>query len=87
MKKSARIQKSWDIRKGLVLGIIGRGETFIEALKQAPEIRDSLTFERWKGLVRKELDAKTKLYGNGEPLLSEEELNALASIMNPNRGW
>ena len=83
---TARIQKSWEVRRGLIDGILQRGETFVESLKLVPETRESLTFERWKQIVV-ELVAATELYGNGAPLLSEEELTTLASIMNPTRGW
>ncbi len=84
---TARIQKSWEVRRGLIDGILQRGETFVESLKLVPETRESLTFERWKQIVVVELVAATELYGNGAPLLSEEELTTLASIMNPTRGW
>ena len=72
MDTTARIQKSWDVRRGLIDGILQRGETFVESLKLVPETRESLTFERWKQIVEEELAAATDLYGNGEPLLSEQ---------------
>ena len=30
---TARIQKSWEVRRGLIDGILQRGETFVESLK------------------------------------------------------
>ena len=83
----ARIQNSWEMRRSLIDGILQRGETFVESLKLVPETRESLTFERWKQIVKGELSAAIEIYGNGEPLLSEEEITILASIMNPTRGW
>ena len=82
-----RIQKSWDIRTGLIEGILDRGKTLTESFKLAPEMRAALTFEQWKDIVARELEEATALYGNGEPLLSEQELISLATIMNPKRGW
>ena len=82
-----RIQKSWNIRKGLLKGVIEQGEILIEALKLVPESGESITFERWKAIVAKELNEARGLYGNGEPLLSEQELTTLALIMYPVRGW
>ena len=83
----ARIQKSWDVRKGLIEGILERGETLIESFKLAPGLGESLSFEQWQAIVAAELQAAKDLYGNGEPILSDQELVALASIMNPRRGW
>ena len=87
MSTTARIQKSWDVRRVLIDGILQRGETLVESLKLVPETRDSLKFERWKQIVKGELSAAIEIYGNGEPLLSEEEITTLASIMSPTRGW
>ena len=88
MATPARIRESWNIRQGLIDGILNRGETLIESLELIPETRKSITFERWKEIVAKELEEATTLYGtNGEPLLSEQELVTLASITNPCRGW
>ena len=87
MDTTARIQKSWDVRRGLIDGIMQRGETLVESLKLVPETRESITFDRWKHIVEEELAAATELYGNGEPLLSEKELTTLASITSPTRGW
>ena len=84
---AARIQKSWDVRKGLIEGILDRGETLIESFKLAPEMGNALSFEQWKAIVAGELQAAKDLYGNGEPLLSEDELVTLALITNPKRGW
>ena len=84
---TARIQKSWDVRRGLIDGILQRGETLVESLKLVPETRESLTFDRWKQIVEGELVAATELYGNGAPLLSEQELTTLAAITSPTRGW
>ena len=84
---TARIQESWDVRRGLIDGILQRGETLVESLKLVPETRESLTFELWKKIVKGELSAAIEIYGNGEPLLSEEEITTLASIMSPTRGW
>ena len=83
----ARIQKSWNVRRGLIDGILQRGETLVESLKLIPETRAALTSDKWKEIVAKELKEATQLYGNGEPLLSEQELVTLALITNPNRGW
>ena len=33
---AARIQKSWDVRRGLIDGILQRGETLVESLKLVP---------------------------------------------------
>ena len=87
MDTTARIQKSWDVRRGLIDGILERGETMVESLKLVPATRESLTFDRWKQIVARELVAATELYGNGEPLLSDQEITTLASITNPTRGW
>ena len=84
---AARIQKSWDVRRGLIDGILQRGETMVESLKLVPATRESLTFDLWKQIVAGELVAATKLYGNGEPLLSDQEITTLASITSPTRGW
>ena len=82
-----RFQKSWDIRRKLINGIMDRGDTLVESLKLIPESQDAMTFERWKRIVSKELEEATKLYGNGEPLLSDNELTTIAMITNPCRGW
>ena len=87
MKTPDRIQKSWNIRKGLIQGILGRGEILVDSLKLIPETREALTFVRWKAIVAQELEEATRLYGNGEPLLSDSEMFTLAMITNPNRGW
>ena len=87
METQARIQKSWDIRRHLINSILGHGDTLVRSLKLVPETRGELTFERWKAVVAEELKKATALYGNGEPLLSEQELIALAMITNPGRGW
>ena len=87
MDTPARIQKSWNVRRGLIDGVLQRGETLVKSLKLIPETRDALTADKWKAIVAKELEAATRLYGNGEPLLSEQELVTLALITNPNRGW
>ena len=84
---AARIQKSWDVRRGLIEGILQRGETLVQSLKLVPKTRESLTFDQWKQVVERELVAATELYGNGAPLLSEKELTTLALIMSPTRGW
>ena len=87
MDTAARIQKSWDVRRGLIDGILQRGDTLIESLKLVPETRESLTSDRWEQIVEGELAAATELYGNGAPLLSEQEMTTLALITNPTRGW
>lgn len=87
MTDAERIQRSWDVRKGLIEGVLERGETLIESFKLAPEMGESLSFDAWKAIVEQELKEATDLYGNGEPLLSEQELLTLAAIMNPRRGW
>ena len=87
MNTTARIQKSWDVRRGLIDGILQRGETMVESLKLVPATRESLTFDRWKQIVAEELVAATELYGNGEPLLSDQEITTLAAITSPTRGW
>ena len=82
-----RIGKSWAVRRELVQGILERGDTLIEALKLVPETGEGLTFERWKAVVLEEVEKARRLYGNGEPLLTEQEIVALASFLNPRRGW
>ena len=64
-----------------------RGDTLVESLKLIPESRDAMTFDRWKRIVSKELEEATNLYGNGEPLFSDNELTTIAMITNPCRGW
>ena len=34
-----------------------------------------------------EVEGARQMYGNGEPLLTEQEITALASFLNPRRGW
>ena len=87
MTTPERIQHSWNVRKKLIGGILERGDTLVAALKLVPETRDSLTFDKWKAIVARELDEAKRLYGNGEPLLSEQEITTLALILNPSRGW
>ena len=82
-----RIQKSWTIRRELIDKIMQRGETLVASLKLVPETRDSITNNRWKEIVAQELELATRRFGNGEPLLSESELETLAFITNPCRGW
>lgn len=87
MTTSDRIKKSWDVRAGLIDGIMKRGQTIVDAMMLAPDMGNALTHEKWKAIVAKELDEAKELYGNGEPILSEEELNTLAIITSPRRGW
>ena len=87
MTTSERIQKSWNVRSSLIDGILKRGQTIVDALKLAPDMGDALTHEKWKAIVAQELDEARKIYGNGEPILSEQELNTLAIITFPRRGW
>ena len=42
MATPARIRESWNIRKGLIDGILNRGETLIESLELIPETRKSI---------------------------------------------
>ena len=87
LNTKARIDKSWNVRKGLLHGILDRGDALVASLKLIPETREAITFDRWKSIVSEELEEAKSLYGNGEPLLSEQELIALAAITNPIRGW
>ena len=87
MTTSERIKKSWDVRRALVLGILDRGDTLIAALELVPETGEGLTFDRWKAVVMEEVEGARQMYGNGEPLLTEQEITALASFLNPRRGW
>ena len=87
MTTSERIRKSWRVRRELVQGILDRGDTLIAALELVPETSEGLTFERWKAVVMEEVEEARRLYGNGEPLLTEQEIVALASFLNPRRGW
>ena len=87
MDMASRIQRSWDVRRSLINGVLDRGDTLVESLKLIPETGESVTFEKWKGIVAQELAEATELYGNGAPLLSEQELVTLALITNPTRGW
>lgn len=82
-----RINKSWNVRKGLIDGILQRGDTLVESLKLIPQMREALTHEEWKKIVADELEEARQLYGNGEPLLSESEMETLAIITNAKRGW
>ena len=59
----------------------------MEAMKLAPDMGEALTFEKWREVVAQELEEARRLYGNGEPLLSEKELVTLAAITWPTRGW
>ncbi len=87
MTTADRISKSWAIRRQLVQGILDQGEQLINAMMLVPETGEGLTFERWKRIVEQQLDVARRNYGNGEPLLSEQEIITLASILNPRRGW
>ena len=87
MTTSDRIRKSWNVRREMVQGILDRGDTLIEALELVPETSEGLTFERWKTVVMQEVEKARGLYGNGEPLLTDQEIVALASFLNPRRGW
>ena len=87
MDIATRIQRSWDVRRSLINGVLDRGDTLVESLKLIPETGESVTFEKWKEIVAQELAEATELYGNGAPLLSEQELVTLALITNPTRGW
>ena len=82
-----RILKSWNVREELINSILNHGNTLVQSLKLVPETRSELTHERWKRIVAEELRKATSRYGNGEPLLSEQELTTLACITNPGRGW
>ena len=82
-----RIEKSWNIRRALITKVLERGDTLVESLLLIPETGESITFERWKAVVVDELKKATDLFGNGEPLLSESGIVALAAITNPRRGW
>lgn len=87
MNTSDRIRKSWGIRRELVNGILERGDTLVAALRLVPETSEGLTFERWKTVVMEEVESARKRFGNGEPLLTEQEIIALASFLYPCRGW
>ena len=87
MTTASRISKSWNIRRQLVEGVLQQGDLLIDAMVLVPETSEGLTFERWKGIVEQELDRARANYGNGEPLLTEQEVVTLASILNPRRGW
>ena len=87
MTTADRIAKSWNIRRQLVNGILQQGDRLIDAMVLVPETSEGLTFERWKGIVEQELSSACANYGNGEPLLSEQEVITLAMILNPRRGW
>ena len=87
MTTSDRIRKSWRIRRELVQEILEHGDTLVAALELVPETGEGLTFERWKTIVMEEVEKARQLYGNGEPLLTEQEIVALASFLNPRRGW
>ena len=52
-----------------------------------PETSEGLTFDRWKAVVEAEVEEARRMYGNGEPLLTEQEIVSLASFLNPRRGW
>ena len=82
-----RIQKSWDIRRSLIEGILEKGDILVASLKLVPETRESLKFDHWKSIASQELEEARKIYGNGEPVLSERELHDLATITFPVRGW
>ena len=82
-----RIEKSWSVRREFVNTVLERGQVLVDSLKLIPETRTEITSERWTAIVREELEAATRRYGNGEPLLSEAELVALAMITSPARGW
>lgn len=86
MTDAERIQKSWDVRLNLIEGVLARGTTIVEAMKLAPDMGKALTFDKWREVVAEELKQARELYGNGEPLLSEDELVALAAITWPARG-
>ena len=82
-----RIQSAWNIRKELIRGILARGDTLVESLKLIPEARESFTFERWQKIVSDEVAAAVLHYGNGDPILSGDEILKLALITSPTRGW
>ena len=75
------------MRRSLIDGVTEKGDVLIASLKLVPETRNSLTFNHWKDIVSEELANVTALHGNGEPLLSDAELNTLAAITFPCRGW
>lgn len=82
-----RIQKSWSVRREFLNTVLERGQVLVDSLKLIPETRAEITSERWTAIVREELEAATRRYGNGEPLLSETELVTLAALTSPARGW
>lgn len=87
MDTAERIRKSWNTRRELVQGVLDRGDTLVAALVLVPETGEGLTSARWKEIVASEVEKARNRYGNGEPLLTEEEITALASFLNPRRGW